>query len=335
MSDRKGILCAGNWIVDRVKMIDTYPHEEALANILSESIGNGGGAFNVAIDLSRLGADFPIYASGCIGDDTEATWIENLCAEHHIETTGLHRIPQARTSYTDVMSVQKTGRRTFFHHRGSNAMFGPERIVFANAPKILHLAYLLLLDRFDEPSATHGTAAANLLAEATRQGILTSIDVVSEDSERFQSVVIPALPHTDVCFMNDFEAARTTGIAIEHPKDVANLRKAAQSLHSKGVRQAVILHTSTGGFGLLSDGSEFWQPAVALPQSEIVGSVGAGDAFAAGFLLGLHAGKPLNDCLRYAVCTAAASLKHASASMGVETLENCLDLGEKYGYHAF
>jgi hypothetical protein len=38
----KGIACAGNWIVDSVKVVDFYPPENALANILSESMGGGG-----------------------------------------------------------------------------------------------------------------------------------------------------------------------------------------------------------------------------------------------------------------------------------------------------
>ena len=34
-SERRGIAAAGNWIVDNVKIIDTWPQEETLANILS------------------------------------------------------------------------------------------------------------------------------------------------------------------------------------------------------------------------------------------------------------------------------------------------------------
>ncbi len=328
-----GILCAGNWIVDRVKMVDTFPHEEALANILSESVGNGGGAFNVAINLRRLGASFPVFANGCIGDDAEGDWIIEQCEENDVDSSHLSRIPGVHTSYTDVMTVQRTGRRTFFHHRGANAHF--DTLTLDQRPRILHLAYLLLLDRFDQPCPEFGTVGSRALAEARQQGILTSIDVVSEDSERFESVVLPALPHTDICFMNDFEASRTTGIPIASPQDVSSLRKAAQALLSQGIQQAVVLHTSAGGFGMHPDGSEAWQPAVALPQEDIVGSVGAGDAFAAGFLLGYHDGKSLDECLRYAVCAAAASLKHASASTGVETLDQCLAIGDRNGYQAF
>ncbi|MGA7130516.1 MAG: carbohydrate kinase family protein, partial [Chthoniobacterales bacterium] len=64
MTERSGILAAGNWIVDHVKVIDIWPSQDALAIIQSETDGNGGSPFNVLIDLSRLGANFPLQAAG-------------------------------------------------------------------------------------------------------------------------------------------------------------------------------------------------------------------------------------------------------------------------------
>ena len=39
---RKGIIAGGNWIVDQIKLIEVYPQEERLANILRELTSNGG-----------------------------------------------------------------------------------------------------------------------------------------------------------------------------------------------------------------------------------------------------------------------------------------------------
>src|SRR3954465_5410959 len=79
MSARAGILAGGNWIVDRLKVIDTYPGEEALANILAESVGNGGSPFNLLVDLAKLGAGFPLAGIGLIGADAEGEWIVGQC----------------------------------------------------------------------------------------------------------------------------------------------------------------------------------------------------------------------------------------------------------------
>ena len=67
-SDRKGILCAGHWIVDHVKTIDTYPAEESLARILSQSSANGGCAYTVAKDLAHLDPELPVFGAGLIGN---------------------------------------------------------------------------------------------------------------------------------------------------------------------------------------------------------------------------------------------------------------------------
>jgi sugar/nucleoside kinase (ribokinase family) len=69
-----------------------------------------------------------------------------------------------------------------------------------------------------------------------------------------------------------------------------------------------------------------------MPQALIAGATGAGDAFAAGVLLGLHENAPMRTALRYGVCTAAASLTDPSSSDGVVPLRECLGLAEKHGY---
>src|SRR5262249_7736727 len=108
MSGRSGILAGGNWIVDRGKVIDTYPCQDALASILSEAAANGGSPFNLLVDLSKLGARFPLLGTGLIGADADGEWVMRTCAAHGIDTTYLSVHPTAPTSYSDVMTVQQT-----------------------------------------------------------------------------------------------------------------------------------------------------------------------------------------------------------------------------------
>lgn len=212
--ERSGVAAAGNWIIDHVKTIDTYPQQDTLANILEMRWGNGGSPYNVLKGLAKLGAPFPLAGIGLIGHDADGEQIRTDCHAHSIATGQLKVTDQAPTSFTDVMTVQATGRRTFFHHRGANALFDSAGVDLAALDaRIFHLGYLLLLDRLDQPSASHGTHAAELLARAQSLGLKTSIDVVSEDSQRFTEIVWPALRYTDYCILNEFEAERTTGIA--------------------------------------------------------------------------------------------------------------------------
>lgn len=332
---RSGIAAGGNWIIDQVKMIDVYPPQDALANIVAESRGNGGAPYNLLVDLHRLGAPFPLTGIGLVGDDENGRSIIEDCRGRGIDCEQVQRTDDAPTAYTDVMTVQSTGRRTFYHHRGANARLDVEHFAFANVKaRILHLGYLLLLDRLDLPSATHGTRAAELLARARAIGLQTSVDVVSEESDRFAAVVLPALRHVDYCILNEFEAGRSTGrhVRSETGIDLDELRHAARELIAAGVRELVIIHWPEGALALDRDGHEWAMGSVAVPQSHIEGTAGAGDAFAAGLLYGLHEAKPLEECLRFAMCAAAASLFDPTTSGGIRSLAECLRLGEEFGH---
>jgi sugar/nucleoside kinase (ribokinase family) len=332
---RDGILAGGNWILDHTKVIDVYPAQDALANILAETSSNGGGPYNVLKDLARLQAPFPLAAVGLVGDDAAGEYIRRDCQAHGIDTRQLHVTREAPTSYTDVMTVKSTGRRTFFHQRGANAFLDLAYFDFAlSDARIFHLGYLLLLDRLDGADPVHGTVAAAVLHRAQEAGFRTSVDLVSEDSNRFAKIVLPALCYCDYCVLNEFEAQRTTGITIvrEGKIDLAAARKAAYKLLAAGACEWVVIHFSEGAIAVGSGGQELVQPSVNVPQERIAGTLGAGDAFAAGVLLGLHEAVPINVALTYGVCVAAASLTHPTSSDGVKPLFECLRLAEEFGY---
>ncbi len=335
MSTRTGILAGGNWIVDAVKIIDNWPQQDTLANILSEAKGTGGSPFNVLADLALMGADFPLDAAGLVGADENGRWIVERCTKLNIGTAALKYTDSAPTSYTDVMTVQSNGRRTFFHARGANALLDSHHFDFsATNARLFHLGYLLLLDRLDSPSATHGTVAAEVLARAQAAGLKTSIDVVSEDSERFARIVLPALKFVDVCIMNEFEAGRVTGLRIRDGEklDRAALRTAMQQMLAAGIRERVFVHFPEGGCALGTDGQWHEHGSVKLPADSIKGAAGAGDAFTAGVLLGWHEGRPIDEALRYGVCAAAANLSDETCTGGMRSLTQCLALGERYGF---
>src|SRR5690349_8390581 len=122
-SNRSGVLAGGNWIIDQVKLIDVYPQREQLANIRSQvAYGTGGAPYNVLVDLAKTGAGFPLFAAGLVGKDTFGEQILADCKKNKIDTKFLKASATADTSYTDVMTEQNGGRRTFFHYPGANAL---------------------------------------------------------------------------------------------------------------------------------------------------------------------------------------------------------------------
>lgn len=336
-TNRCGLLAGGNWIVDHVKLVDVYPQPEQLANIHSQAQGTGGAAYNVLIDLARSGAPFPLFAAGLVGRDEAGRRILDDCRKHKVDTRFLGMTPKAPTSFTDVMTEQSGGRRTFFHSRGANALWDGADLDFKKIkPRIFHLGYLLLLDTLDEPDARFGTKAARLLAAAQGAGIKTSVDVVSEDSERFAQIVLPALKFVDYCILNEIEAGKITGFKIRQPDgqlDTVALRHAAGALLQQGAQELVVIHFPEGAFARTRKGEDVWQSSVKLPAKHIIGTAGAGDAFCAGVLLGLHEGWELQRCLLTGVCIAAASLSDATCTAGVKTLSSSLALAKKIRFN--
>jgi sugar/nucleoside kinase (ribokinase family) len=328
---RNGIVAGGNWIVDRVKVIDAWPAQDCLATILAESTSNGGAPYNVLKDLARLGVPFSLAGVGLVGDDAAGAQIARDCATHGIHTRDLRRVPDMATSFTDVMTDSRTGRRTFFHFRGANAGLRPEHFDFRDRPeKILHLGYLLLLDGLDAFGKGGTTGAAEVLAAARSAGLRTSVDCVSENTDRFQSVVTPVLPHVDYFFANDYEAARLTGSLDSAGWGECELRNAARKILAAGVRESVFLH-SADGVCAASREREVWQPAVRVTASRIRGTAGAGDALAAGILFGLHEDWPLEKSLEAGVAAAAVCLTDASCSNAIGPLGDCLVLAHHLG----
>ncbi len=334
-STRHGILAGGNWIIDQVKIIDVYPQREQLANIRSQSQGTGGSPYNVLVNLAKLGAEFPLCGAGFVGKDDLGRHILEDCLRNKIDTRHLRVNASAPTSYTDVMTEKENGRRTFFHHRGANALWEGDDLNFQKIKaRIFHLGYLLLLDALDAADPKFGTKAARLLAAAQAAGLKTSVDVVSEDSDRFSKIVNPALKHVDYCILNEIEAGKTTGFKIRKPDgelDTVALRHAAGALLQRGVRELVVIHFPEGGFARTRRGDDVWQASLNLPAKFIQGTAGAGDAFCAGVLMGLHEGWELSRCLLTGACVAAASLSDPTCTGGVKTLAASMSLAKKFG----
>lgn len=338
MNSRTGIIAAGNWIVDKTKIIDGYPGQDSLAHIEAEGRNNGGGAFNVLCDLAKLGAAFPLQGLGLIGSDAEGDWILDHCRGLGIDTRLLARHPSVPTSYTDVMSVRSTGRRTFFHHPGANRHLGPEHFPWSEMnSRLLYLGYLGLLDTLDASDAEYGTVAARLLREAGRRGFLRVVDLVSVERPDYAEIVAPALPEIDILICNEVEASRATGHPTRDEMDhysAGGLRDASQDFLSRGVRRWIVIHLAEGAYARNAAGEEIWQGRVNLPKEQIVGAAGAGDAFAAGLLFGIHDEWPFQQCLRLGVSTAAASLRSATTSDAIASAPESLALGNTWGHLA-
>jgi sugar/nucleoside kinase (ribokinase family) len=320
---RRGIISAGNWLSDTIKFISHYPAVGNLVTIEKIDQGFGGCAHNVLADLARMQTGIPLYAGGCVGKDALGDEIFATCEKLGINAEGICRV-DAATSYTDVMADMSNGTRTFFHHRGANAEFGPEHVEKITAEaKIFHLGYLLLLDRMDAKDEEYGVVAARVLDGLRKRGYKTSVDVVSEEGNRFREVILPCLKYMDYFIVNEVEAGACFGRNLRDAEGnilLDEVKAAARFLMESGVGEAVAIHFPEGGYGLRKSGEECYEPSFRVEPKDIVSSVGAGDAFCAAMLYALHEELPLSKSLRVANAAARFNLFSATSTDGAPTI---------------
>jgi len=331
---RSGICCGGNWVVDEIKIIEAWPEEERLVTILSEEKGTGGAPYNVLIDLRNIDSKIYLEAVGVIGKDENGKKILSDIKNYRLNPVKIEQTDILPTSRTYVMTVAKTGRRTFFHNRGTNVLLDIHHFDFKRIrAEILHIGYALLLDKLDLPDKTFGTRMARLLSKAKNNGLKTSLDVVSENNPaKFQNIVIPSLKFTDYLIINELEASLITGINLTHTLNPEHYRKASKVLFKMGVNSIVVIHRPEAAYGFLSSGDIFIQPSHKVPENFVKGTVGAGDAFSAAILYSITKRWHLSKALKIAVATAALSLSSASATGGVPSFSSILKFSEKTPY---
>jgi sugar/nucleoside kinase (ribokinase family) len=326
-SSRKGILAGGNFIADRVKQIDLYPEQDRLALIQAESLGTGGGAYNILKNIAMMDPTIPLEGIGLVGNDALGDWIVQDCSDSSIDIRQLRRTSDAPTSYTDVMSVVSTGRRTFFHQSGANSLLDVPDFDFSQSEaRMFYLGYPCLLERLDQLDGDGLTGAARVLAQARSDGMTTAADLVSGQHAHFREIVVAAAPELDYLLLNEIEAGWIVDRTLCNGEGVAldDATSAAAEILELGVSNTVVIHFEAGAVARSSQGEVSSVRSLKLTADEIQGAAGAGDAFGAGFLHGVHEGIPIEAALHQGVCCAAACLSHPSCTGGMKPLAECL-----------
>lgn len=326
----KGICVAGNMVVDILYPTQGWPKQGQLVHIQDGiSRATGGCVCNVIIDLAKLDPEMKLYALGRNGKDAEGDLImEQLRAYPNIDTQNI--VCDGISAFTLVLADQISKERTFFTYLGANARFTEDDVDWDKLDcDILHIGYILLLNELDQEDAEYGSKMARLLHHAQQRGIKTSVDVVSEASDRFQRLVVPALKYTDYCIINEIEAGQTTGIPLRNENDELireNIPKALKRIKELGVSTWAVIHSPEGGFGLDENDNYVERESLHLPEGYIKGSVGAGDAFCAGVLCGAEKGEALDSAIELGIASAAASLSEASATDGMRSEKEVREL---------
>ena len=339
MSERRGVLSAGTFCVDFNKSIARWPQEDTSNEVMAIDRQGGGSGFNMALDLKRLDPFFPVQAMGVVGDDDLGRFLFHECDAHGVDRAALHALPGGVTMSVDAFNVASNGRRTHFYHQGVAAEMTPDSFDFSSTPaRILHLGLPGAHKAMDGPWRGDANGWVAVLRQARASGLAANLELMTTKADRLAELGRPCLPHLDWLIVNDYEIGALAGRETRRrdgSTDAAVVAHAIDETLALGAMRWAAAHFPEGAVVGGRDGSRVVLGSVAVPAGAIVGANGAGDAFAAGMLYGLHEQWPIAKCLELGHACAAASMRAVSTTGGVATVAECLALAKQWGFRPF
>jgi sugar/nucleoside kinase (ribokinase family) len=102
--ERKGVIAAGNMLVDHVHQIVQWPERGWLAEITQSERSTGGAPLNVLLTLAKMRTGMPLQAVGLVGEDSDGDYIMAMLDQYHVNRQHVQRTNSAPTSMSQVMT---------------------------------------------------------------------------------------------------------------------------------------------------------------------------------------------------------------------------------------
>jgi sugar/nucleoside kinase (ribokinase family) len=250
-----------------------------------------GTAAGTSIDLAKLGAH--VIAMGALGKDELGNFIVNTMQSYGIDTRYLRRKDGVQTSAT-MLPIRPNGERPALHVPGANGALTLQDIdfdVIAGAD-VLHVGGTSLMPKFD------GAPTVKVLKFAKSQGVTTTFDLVAIDRPDLLDLIEPCLPYIDY-FMPGVDEARMMCKLDDRRGVIAYFL-------DRGAGHTVFKMGAEGSSIAWKEGGEIREIRLPAFQTPVVDTTGCGDAYCAGFIIGLGQGWSLEEAGRLG--TAAAGL---------------------------
>jgi 2-dehydro-3-deoxygluconokinase len=262
------------------------------------TLGFGGAESNVAIGLARLGVSVGWYSA--LGDDDFGGMIQRGLSEEGVSVAA--RVDPLRPTGMMVKSLSPGASRSVSYYRSSSAArdLGPadlDRIIW-DGVSILHLSGIL-------PALSESCRELwiSVAQQAKSRGVAVSLDVnfrsalwsASEASETVSKIV----SDVDFLFGDHDELSLLAGEGLGDYDLAASLR-------DLGAKEVVV---KRGDRGAACMGEQGWSERAA-HSVNVLDSVGAGDAFVAGYLSAALEGLNVDERLARAVLSGALACTH-------------------------
>lgn len=330
-----GLMAVGTFVVDYHKVVDHFPQERTSTRVKREVVSNGGAPLNLLINLAKLKVNFPLHAAAKVGHDLDGKLIFDCLTEHGVDISQVANVKGSSTGYTDVYTVEKTGKHTCFHFCGIGDTFARKDVKLrAVKPKMLFLGSLGALGKMDNHNPDFGRkGATQLIRDARKQGIATVVEISPIDLDSTLDDFKETLAEADYLIINDRMAELITGQEIysDQQLDPEFAKQAAQRLIDCGIRKGAVIYAGSAAVSLRASGEFHHQKGYFLPWEKRAGSAGVDHAFSAGFLEGLFNAKEMNACLLQGLAVSTMCRLELTPSDGVKPLAECMQYCEELG----
>lgn len=305
MKQYNDVLCVGIIVADHVcTPIDHLPKAGELVLADSMLLTSGGCAANTAVDLSRMGVRSSVI--GRVGNDIFGKVVREILQQQQVATDGILETPGVETSQTMIINVSGEDRR-FVHTFGANAHFQVQDIPLhlLDGIKVLYVGGYLLMPGLDQ------NGLSQLFQQARQRGIAAVLDVGIPGPGEYLSKLVTLLPWVDVFLPNEDEAAFI--LNTHDPFEQARL------FHQMGAGTVVITRGKQGAI-LLNQRSRLQSDIF---QVDYVDGSGSGDAFDAGYIIGMIDGLDERGCLTMASALGASCVRAVGTTSSVFTRAQC------------
>jgi len=251
----------------------------------------GGQAGNTGLALAALGARHRVIAN--MGDDPLGRWLRDA-----FPATG-HAWSHASAPATVTVGLVHTdGERTFFTSVGHLSEFSPRQVLMQLPARAEPGDVVLLCGLFLSPLLVEG--GLGLCRQITERGFVIALDtgwpVGGWDEVR--ETVAGLLPFVDHVLFNELETLALSG--------ASDLDRAAAWFRTRThPRASLVVKCGAEGARAWRNGEWAHCPA---PSVQVVDTVGAGDVFNAGYLLGMARGRSLENSVRLGVAIASRAI---------------------------
>jgi sugar/nucleoside kinase (ribokinase family) len=279
----------------------------------------------------------PVETITIVGDDEGGRFLRSLAEGAGVDHQQMHVTAEAATQSTDAFISKASGRRTHIFNPGASDVLTPDHFDFSSSnARYLHLGLPGVHRHLDGSWQGDVNGWVTVLKRARAAGLKTNLELASIDREQLAKLVRPCLAHLDLIIVNDGEIGALSGMETipGGVTDVAACERAARHVLENGAMEIVVVHCPVVAIAVTREGAVFTKPSTQIPRSLVAGANGAGDAFAAGMLYGLHEGWSVEDALALAHAAAAVSLRSLSTTGAVEPWRKCLELANSWGWRS-